>query len=127
MDIRVMIEWPELVAVVREHLASGRAAPQCAEKASSVGESVTEKDAQREADAPQERGTKEDKPAPDPTPTPAEQTVSLEQVRAKLAALSQAGKQESVKSLITEFGGRKLSDVPMDKYPELLAKAEELA
>lgn len=52
--------------------------------------------------------------------------ITLEQVRAKLAALSQAGKQAEVKALITEFGAKKLSDVLADKYPEILEKAEVL-
>lgn len=58
-------------------------------------------------------------------PSPINQ-ISLEQVRAKLAALSQDGKQAEVKALITEFGAKKLSDVPADKYSELLEKAEVL-
>ncbi len=53
-------------------------------------------------------------------------TVSLEEVRAKLAALSQAGKQEQVKGLITKFGAKKLTDVPKEKYPELLEAAGNL-
>lgn len=51
---------------------------------------------------------------------------SLEDVRAKLAALSQDGKQVQVKELITGFGAKKLSDIPVDKYPELLEEAEKL-
>lgn len=53
--------------------------------------------------------------------------VSLEQVRAKLAALSQGGKAAEVKSLISEFGVAKLTEIPSEKYGELLAKAEALA
>lgn len=52
--------------------------------------------------------------------------TTLEKVRAKLAALSQDGKQAQVKALITEFGAKKLSDIPAGKYAELLKKAEEL-
>ena len=51
---------------------------------------------------------------------------TLEEVRAKLAALSQDGKQAQVKALITGFGAKKLSDVPAEKYAELLKKAEGL-
>ncbi len=57
---------------------------------------------------------------------PKTKTITLEDVRAKLAALSQDGKQAEVKELITEFGAKKLSDVPAEKYSELLAKAEVL-
>ena len=51
---------------------------------------------------------------------------ALEDVRAKLAALSQDGKQVQVKELITGLGAKKLSDIPVDKYPELLEEAEKL-
>ena len=50
----------------------------------------------------------------------------MEEVRAKLAALSQEGKQTQVKALITEFGAKKLSDIPEEKYAALLEKAEVL-
>lgn len=53
--------------------------------------------------------------------------VTLEQVRAKLAALSQAGKAATVKDLISQYGVAKLTDVPKDKYAELLAAAERIA
>lgn len=52
---------------------------------------------------------------------------TLEQVRAKLAALAQAGKQKQVKSLITSFNVKKLTDVPEEKYAELMERAEELS
>jgi hypothetical protein len=52
--------------------------------------------------------------------------VSLEVVRDKLAKLSQAGKGPEVKNLIGKFGATKLTDIPSEKYVELLAAAEEL-
>ena len=51
---------------------------------------------------------------------------TLEDVRAKLAVLSQDGKQVQVKELITGFGAKKLSDIPVEKYPELLEQAGKL-
>lgn len=56
----------------------------------------------------------------------AEPVVSLETVRAKLAALSQDGKQAQVKSLITKFGAKKLTEIPAEKYPELLEAARSI-
>ena len=52
--------------------------------------------------------------------------VSLEVVRAVLAAKSQSGKQPQVKALITKYGAKKLTDIDSVKYPELLKEAEEL-
>lgn len=57
----------------------------------------------------------------------AQPEITLETVRAKLAALSQSGKQSEVKNLITKFGVKKLTDIPVDKYPELMEKAGEIA
>jgi len=52
--------------------------------------------------------------------------ITLEEVRTKLAALAQSGKQEQVKALIQKFGAKKLTDIPTEKYPELLKEAEAL-
>lgn len=54
---------------------------------------------------------------------PATQTVSMEDVRSKLAGLVQSGKQAEVKELLASFGATKLSDVPEERYAELLEKA----
>lgn len=51
---------------------------------------------------------------------------TLEEVRARLAELSKAGKQTQVVSLIGALGAKKLTDVPADKYSELMAQAEAL-
>lgn len=57
---------------------------------------------------------------------PETKVIKLEDVRSKLAALSKAGKKTEVKNLLNSFGVQKLTDVPSDKYEELLKKAEEL-
>ena len=51
-------------------------------------------------------------------------TITLEEVRSVLAKLSQDGKQKEVKELIKKFGSKKLTDIPKDKYPELLKEVE---
>lgn len=55
------------------------------------------------------------------------QNITLETVRAKLAALSQSGKQAEVKALINSYGVAKLTEIPAEKYPEVLEKAEALS
>ena len=76
-----------------------------------------------EEDVPVEEDTaaEEDAPAEEKAAT-----ITLEEVRAKLAALSQGGKQAEVKALITKYGAQKLSDIPEDKYQALLKEAEEI-
>lgn len=50
--------------------------------------------------------------------------VSLEDVRAVLAKLSQHGKTAEVKALIVKFGANKLSELDESKYAELLEEAK---
>lgn len=52
--------------------------------------------------------------------------ITLEEVRAKLAALMQMGKQAEVKVLLKKHGGKKLSEVPQENYPALLKDAEAI-
>lgn len=52
---------------------------------------------------------------------------TLEQVRAKLAALSQNGKQAEVKQIISDFGASKLTEIAQEHYAEVLAKAEAIS
>lgn len=51
---------------------------------------------------------------------------TLEEVRAKLADISKAGKQQQVVALIAGLGAKKLTDVPADKYGQLMQEAEAL-
>lgn len=53
-------------------------------------------------------------------------SYSLEEVRAKLAALQKAGKRAEVKALLTSFGVAKLSELGADRYGELMEKAGEI-
>ena len=50
--------------------------------------------------------------------------VTLEQVRAKLAALSQAGKQPQVKELINKYGAKKLTEIAPEHFAAVLKEAE---
>jgi len=72
---------------------------------------------------PQPETQSETKPKAEPEPKP---TASIEAIRLKLAELVQAGKQAEVKQLLESFGAAKLSDVPPERYGELLAKAGEI-
>lgn len=79
---------------------------------------------------PEKETPKQDEPEPEKKTEPKEDkqesTISLETVKSKLVELAQAGKQKDVKALITEMGVNKLPEVPEEKYPELLEKAEAL-
>ena len=64
--------------------------------------------------------------APVSEPVPEKPKFTLEEVRGKLAALSRSGKQPAVKKLIESFEVTKLTDIPEDRYAELMEKAEAL-
>ena len=59
-------------------------------------------------------------------PEQPEKAVTLEEVRAVLAAKSAAGKNAEVKSLISKYGADKLSAVDPGCYAALLKDAEVL-
>jgi hypothetical protein len=67
---------------------------------------------------------KEPAPAPAPAPKATTEEITLEQVRAVLAKLTKANKQPFVKSLLNEYGAKKLTDVKEEDYPEILKRAE---
>lgn len=60
-----------------------------------------------------------------PESTP-EKVYTLPEVREVLAEKSRAGHTAEVKELLTKLGFQKLSDVPEDKYAELMKEAEEI-
>lgn len=60
--------------------------------------------------------------------TPAKvKKISLEEVRGKLAEISQTGKTAAVRELIQKHGGSRLSDVEPSQYAAILKEAEVLA
>ena len=70
-------------------------------------------------------------PEPEPVkeekaPAAEEKTYSMTEVRAYLGNLRKAGKKEAVTALIHDLGYEKFTDVPAEKYGELMKKAEEL-
>ena len=52
--------------------------------------------------------------------------ITLEQLRAKMAAVSQAGKGPECKALLAKFGASNLTSVPAEKYGELMNEVEAL-
>lgn len=65
-----------------------------------------------------------DKPAPQAEAK--EKKITIEEVRAVLAAKSQDGKRKEVKDLLLKYDSGKLSGVKPEDYPALLADAEAL-
>ena len=82
-------------------------------------------------------GTAAHTPAPDPAPTtvattaPAEDDaapsaeVSVEDIRSKFIALSAAGLKKPAREIVSKYAD-KLSNIPADKYAEVLAELKKL-
>lgn len=126
MNISVEIKAPELVEAFNNlaaALSGSNIAPAAPKKDADKPKPKKDETAKREAPKA-DAVPKEDKL---PEVMDDKPEVKLETVRAKLASLSQSGKQAQVKELITSFGAKKLTDVPADKYADLLEAAEEIA
>lgn len=55
-----------------------------------------------------------------------EETYTLIDVRTTLAKLNKAGKKPQVQELLKSFGADKLSQIPEEKYAEVMRRAGEL-
>lgn len=64
--------------------------------------------------------------AEDPEPAAGAKAYTQQEVRAYLADLRKKGKKEEVHKLIEGMGFEKFTDIPEEKYPELMKKAEGL-
>lgn len=132
MDINVRIHAPELVESINALAAAlaGNIELLLMGPGSRSGEVHPDIQEQRESKPqpkPEPKPESEPSNTPETATTPAENaTVTLEQVRAKLAALTQSGKQPQVKELLAKFGAKRLTEVPTEKYAELLKEAEAI-
>ena len=65
-------------------------------------------------------------PEPEDAPQEAAREYTLEEVRAALGKLIDAGKKAEVAALIKKFGARNITSLPAEKYPDLMAEAAKL-
>lgn len=70
------------------------------------------------ADVPAEA----EKPTPEPTPTAPE--LTFEDVRTRLVDIAKHGHADAVKNMLTNLDVSKLSDIPPERYPEVMALAD---
>ncbi|HLN88997.1 MAG TPA: hypothetical protein VK253_02920 [Candidatus Binatia bacterium] len=130
MNITININAPELVEAIQalaSALSTGRSIiPETGAVTAMNIESAVARETET-FEAPQVEEPKEElKEEPKQKPQSSPSQVSLEQVRAVMTSLTQSGKQAEAKELIRSLGYKKLTDVPADRYAELLAAAEEI-
>lgn len=131
ITVNVNVKAPEVVeAITALAVAMGSTKSVVTE----LGKEAGAKQTTSKGDKPKDQNTKppketkeetknEEQPKADEDGQP-EEKITLEQVRAKLAELTRAGKP--IKQLITKFGASKLSEIPAEKYAEVLKEAEGL-
>jgi len=112
MNITIKVEAEELIAAINKLAAAVSLNPAVVDQPVAEKKAPAKKPAKSEAEVP--------------APAPETKAITLEQVRAKLAEVSNAGKKNEVKELLTSYGVSKLTDLPAEKYSELLAEAEAL-
>ena len=114
---------PEQMAILTAAMNAYMQAGAAAELASTpVNAPITEAEAQPEPVKAKRASPK--KPAAEEAP--AAEAITLEQLRAKMATVSQAGKGAECKALLAKFGASNLTAVPVEKYSDLLAAVEAL-
>ena len=114
---------PEQMAILTAAMNAYMQAGAAAELASTpVNVPITEAEAQPEPAKAKRASPK--KPAAEEAPAP--EPITLEQLRAKMATVSQAGKGAECKALLAKFGASNLTAVPVEKYSDLLAAVEAL-
>lgn len=127
ITVNVNVKAPEVVeAITALAVAMGSTKSVVAELVKEAGTKKGDKPKDQNTKPPKEtkEETKnEEQPKTDEEGQP-EEEITLEQVRAKLAELTRAGKP--IKQLITKFGASKLSEIPAEKYAEVLKEAEGL-
>lgn len=93
-----------------------------ADSIQAVADAMMDTEAAEAADKP---GSAKEKKQPDKKAV-AKKEITLEEVRGKLAEISQLGKSAEVRILIKKYGGVKLSDIDPAKYADVLKEAEVL-
>lgn len=93
-----------------------------------VKEENKEKDAKKEKESEnfKEPIAKEEKLKEQDAYVLCKEEVTLGDIREKLAAMSQKGDHERVRQLLIKYGGERLSDVPRERYGDLLKEANEI-
>jgi len=127
ISINVQAETPELLAahVAWLHAKLGGAEVIAEVKAKRTAKEAIDKASTKpEAEIP---ATVEIQQVIAPAPAVEAPSITLEEVRAKLTAISQAGKKSEVKALIAEYGCTSVTALPAEKFSEILEKAEALA
>lgn len=114
------VEEPAAVSPKRKSKSTGSASPSASAASATASTESSAEVPNEPAAAPSEPEV----PAASTASSPV--AVTLEDVRGVLAKLSQGGKAAEVKGLISKFGAAKLTEIPADKYADVLAAAQEL-
>lgn len=87
--------------------------------------------AKKTASKPKAKPTTEKETAEEPkpeekAPAKAKPTITMTDVRAVALKISKAGKSDALKEIFAKFDATKLSEVPADRYDELMQELSEV-
>ena len=121
-----MGKMSDLAVLLDELAAAGKELEECAHKlvqtASQLRSVISADEAAPQAEASEVR----EEASPEMKPEPVKE-YTKEEVRAILSTLSQSGFRAETKALVKKYSdGGSLTDVPPEKYPDLIAEAEAL-
>lgn len=66
-------------------------------------------------------------PDPEPAPEPVAAVYRLEDARAELAKLTRAGRADDARKILANLGAHKLSEVPADRYGDIIQAVKDIA
>ena len=116
-DFHIMSKMSELAGLLDELIDTGKTMEDCAQQLIRIAQAVKE----LFSSEPME---KEEEVAPELPPS---KTYTKEEVRSILAGLAQNGFREESKALVRKYAdGGSLTDVPPEKYADLVREAEEI-
>lgn len=138
LEIKIVLEAAELSAAMQRlaEALEGRGITPQPDPAPEAPAPKPEAEAPEAQTAPT-TGTAAPTPAPDPAPATAAPTapaaddaapsaeVSVEDIRSKFIALSAAGLKKPAREIVSKYAD-KLSNIPADKYAEVLAELKKL-
>lgn len=69
----------------------------------------------------------EPEPTPEPEPEPVAPVYKLEDARAELAKLTRSGRADAARQILANLGAHKLSEVPADRYGDIIQAVKDIA
>ncbi|HCD3016551.1 TPA: hypothetical protein NBM48_001613 [Corynebacterium striatum] len=109
-------------------LAEVEAAAQEEAAATATPETPSAQPAATSEDSAHQKDTEDPEPVETPEePAPAAAVYKLEDARAELAKLTRAGRADEARKILASFNAHKLSEVPAERYGDIIQAVKDIA